>query len=678
MKRNSGRIGIKSAVALSAASGVFDTFDAYNFKKSGNWPLAYKINSLSPSPGTILENTNVFFSLNTSGFETSTTVYWTVLNGSSTNADFLINSGAFTHSDTVPGNFTLRTAFTGDVNKTTKTFQVQIRTDSISGPIIHTTGTYSIPAITSSVTWTNSPINEGATTNLSVTLGNVGNYSLWNANISYSGTANSGDFSSFPSTMLVYIGTRTESFTAVSDFTTEGSETLTASVSYAGYPLGSALLNINDTSTNATATVTPTLTSVNEDGTAVTFNVSTTSFTSGTLYYTTLNTGGSISAADFTQGSTTGSFTVTSSTGSFAINIAADAVTEGTESFQIQVRLNSTSGTVIGTSATVTISDTSLGPSATVTPTLTSVNEDGTAVTFNVSTINFTAGTLYYTVQGISGTLSAGDFTQGSTTGSFTIASSAGSFVLNIAADTATEGIESFQVQVRTNSQFGTIIGTSATVTVSDTSNNPSQPAYITLGTRAPYFSAGGYSIFPPTGYTALQNASVDDGNVNFTTPFSIVINGTSYSTHYFGSNTYITWGSGSNNYSGLNATNPPFNKLMMGAADNSYQRVSTTTAGTSYTRVRYEGNGSTSGSVGSPGIVLEVTFFNPANYGGVPVIEVLVGNHNRTAGVTGICTTNAFMLQWTTAFNTSYVLVGNATGTTWTRYLGYINNSGY
>jgi hypothetical protein len=175
-----------------------------------------------------------------------------------------------------------------------------------------------------------------------------------------------------------------------------------------------------------------------------------------------------------------------------------------------------------------------------------------------------------------------------------------------------------------------------------------------------------------------LQNASVDDGFKAYNSPFNLTVNGSSSSTHYIGSNTYITWGTGSTNYSGLNATNPPNHKLMLGAADNSYQRISTFTGGTAYTRMRYEGNGSTSGTVGSPGIVLEVTFFNPADYGGVPVIEVLVGNHNRTYGVTGICTTNAFMLQWTTAANTSYVLVGNSTGTSWTRYLGYINNSGY
>lgn len=570
MKRNSGIVGAKSTVGASSAVGVFDTFDAYSFKKSGSWPTVVSYNSITPNSGTILENTVAGFTLDTSGFAENATLYWTILNGTTTNSDFYnsVVSGSFTQTaSTNTGAFSITTAFIGNPAKTARTFQILIRTGSTSGPVVYSSSTYTIPAITSSVVWAPSSANEGSSSSLQVTLGNIGSFSGWTASISYSGSATSADFSVLPSTMLVASGLRSATFNLLSDVITEGAEILTATVTYGGATLGVATLNINDTSTAVSATVTPDSSSKNEDGTAVTFTVNTTGFTSGTLYYSVLPISGSVSNSDFTQNIGTGSFSISNSTGSFALNIAADILTEGTESFQVQVRVNSTVGPVVGTSSTVTINDTSLSPGL---------------------------------------------------------------------------------------------------------------PSYITLGSKLPTAGPAGSSPHPPTGWTSLQNASADDAFVTFTSPFSVTINNTAYTTHYPGSNGYITWGSGRTEYSGLSATNPPQNKLMLGAADNSYQRVSTITNGTLYTRVRYEGNGSTSGTVGSPGIVWEVTFFNPANYGGVPVIEILVGNHNRTSGVTSISTTSVHMLTWTISSNTAYVLVGNSTGTVWTRYNGFINNSGY
>jgi hypothetical protein len=571
MKRNSGLIGPRQSTVLTSAPGVFDTFDAYNSRRINTWPLSFRYNSLSPSSGTILENTVANFVLDASGFESNTTLFFSVGHITSTSADFFnsVTSGSFTqNSSTNTGSFSLTTAFIGNTGKSTKTFQVQIRTGSTFGPVVFTSGTFSIPAITSTVSWSATPINEGVSTNLQVALGNMGTFSAWTANINYSGSASSADFSAgLPSTMLIGGGTFSSTYSAINDITTEGTETLTATVSYIGNTLGAATLTISDTSQNATATVIPNITSSNEDGTNIVVTVNTTGFASGTLFFTVLPVSGSVTATDFTQGVTSGSFSVASSTGNFTLTVAADLVTEGAETFQLQVRVNSTVGAVIGTSAVISINDTSLTPGA---------------------------------------------------------------------------------------------------------------PSYVTLGTKAPTFGAGGSSVHPPAGWTSQQNASADDAFRPYTTPFSINVNNTSYSTHNIGSNTYITWGAGSTVFSNISASVPANNKLHMGAADNSYQRVSTFTSGTAYTRMRYEGNGSTSGTLGSPGIVLEVTIFNPADYGGVPVIEILVGNHNRTAGQTGIATPSAYMTTWSIAANTAYVLVGNAAGTAWARYNGFVNNSGY
>lgn len=94
-------------------------------------------------------------------------------------------------------------------------------------------------------------------------------------------------------------------------------------------------------------------TSVNE-GSSLQFNVTGTNIVNGTYYWTVTNSG------DFATSS--GSFTITNNAGSFTVTPSADGVTEGAETFQAQVRTTSTSGTVVATSASITINDTSIGP----------------------------------------------------------------------------------------------------------------------------------------------------------------------------------------------------------------------------------------------------------------------------------------------------------------------------
>jgi hypothetical protein len=103
------------------------------------------------------------------------------------------------------------------------------------------------------------------------------------------------------------------------------------------------------------ATVTPSITSVNE-GSTVTFSITDTT-ASSTLYWTLNTVSGTINVYDF-NGETSGSFSTNSiGTGSVTLIVANDGSIEGTERFQLQVRLESTSGTIIGTSNTVSIND---------------------------------------------------------------------------------------------------------------------------------------------------------------------------------------------------------------------------------------------------------------------------------------------------------------------------------
>lgn len=194
----------------------------------------------------------------------------------------------------------------------------------------------------------------------------------------------------------------------------------------------------------------------------------------------------------------------------------------------------------------------------------------------------------------------------------------------------------------------------------------------LTLGTKAPVFGTGP-GTYPPTSWTGLQNVSADDAYIGpVLLPFTFYHSGVGYNSVYIGSNSYLTYGAGSNNYSGLSSSNPALPKYFLGSADNSYQRVSYYSFNADYFRIRYEGTSGTSGTVGNPNIVYEVTHFNPNKTNGNNVIEVLVGKHGRTTGLFGSANTTNYWASGTIAANQSYVFVGSATGNNHTIYSGY------
>jgi len=101
--------------------------------------------------------------------------------------------------------------------------------------------------------------------------------------------------------------------------------------------------------------------------------------------------------------------------------------------------------------------------SATVTPSVSTLNE-GSSVTFTIATTNFTSGTLYWTLNSLSGTLTGSDFSGGAIQGTVTITSSSGSVSLTLANDTTLEGTESFQLLLRKDTFTGNVVGTSSVV----------------------------------------------------------------------------------------------------------------------------------------------------------------------------------------------------------------------
>ena len=104
-----------------------------------------------------------------------------------------------------------------------------------------------------------------------------------------------------------------------------------------------------------------------------------------------------------------------------------------------------------------------------------------------------------------------------------------------------------------------------------------------------------------------------DDGYFTLALPWSIFFNGSSYSTVYVGTNTYITFGGGSTAYLGINGSNPAFDKICVSSTDNSVQRIYTATQGVAPNRtfiLRVQGTAATSGTLGSPNMEYEYHFF--------------------------------------------------------------------
>ena len=224
-----------------------------------------------------------------------------------------------------------------------------------------------------------------------------------------------------------------------------------------------------------TFNITPSAASVNE-GSSISFTVNTTDVSATTLYY---STGGTASAADFSNNSLSGSFSLVS-TGSttgiatFVRSIATDFDTESGEVFNIVIRTGSVSGTAVTTSSNITIGDTV--PSVTITESATSVDEGG-SVTFTISGSNIPDGNYYYTIYEEEGTIASTDFNPANLNGSFSVSNNSGSITITIAEDITSEGPDKFRIQIRRDSVSGNIISTSNAITINDTSTTPGSTA---------------------------------------------------------------------------------------------------------------------------------------------------------------------------------------------------------
>lgn len=144
-----------------------------------------------------------------------------------------------------------------------------------------------------------------------------------------------------------------------------------------------------------------------------------------------------------------------------------------------------------------------IAPTYSFTAPATASRYEGDTVTYTISTTRF-SGTLYWTVESVSGTVSNADFSSPSNAvtagGSVVITNNSGSFSLTLASDALTE-TESYRVRLRINSTSGEIVATSNTITISDPPTSESV-----------YTTAGSYSWVAPTGVYSVSVVCVGGG----------------------------------------------------------------------------------------------------------------------------------------------------------------------
>ena len=289
-----------------------------------------------------------------------------------------------------------------------------------------------------------------------------------------------------------------------------------------------------------------------------------------------------------------------------------------------------------------------LPPTYAITSNVASVNEGG-AVLYTISTTQVPNGTTLYWTN--SGTTAAGDFADSANSGSFVITSGTGTVTRTLANDVSTEGAETIVLQVRTDSISGTIVATANSVTVADTSVPPLPTTW--TNTSITNSILGAASLTSST--TPIGNN--DDGYWTINLPWNYVFNGTTYTQVFVGTNQYLTFGSGSGNFSGLSASNPALNKIMYASGDRSVQRIYFGTEGTAPNRtyrIRSEGSAGTSGTLGSPTNVFEFTFYE----NDTGRIDIQIGVMNTAgSGLSGVYTPTGgtSLVAFTPAANSGY-----------------------
>jgi hypothetical protein len=126
--------------------------------------------------------------------------------------------------------------------------------------------------------------------------------------------------------------------------------------------------------------------------------------------------------------------------------------------------------------------------------------------------------------------------------------------------------------------------------------------------------------------FSFSSGAQTYDGSGKARTPYV-------YNKLYVGTNGYITFEAGSTVKTRFGLNNPAGTKIMWNSGDRSIQRIYYVTTGTAPNRIfrlRIEGNNTNTGTIGSPGIEIEIYFWEtPSDVVNSPSFSIVFGPNN-------------------------------------------------
>ncbi len=373
MIRNGGIVGSMNSSGRHRASGVWDTFDNYNNEKMGTWPEKPTVEDVTFSGYAFNSNKEwyerhkkvVTFSFRDLYEDTTFYISYTITTGESLSTlarkptSFTATVGSGT------GSVEIEPLGILDASKSTMKFYFEIKRGSTSGEVFYTSETFNVPAVQLGGSSQSIGVTELQSTYTSTwTISNLGRSTTSTFSVTKSGTATEGVdyyatlppiFNTGPSEHISQSFSIMHGITTFQDLITEGTEFANFEISG---DTNNRLFEINyfigdDSLTPNITSVTPNTTSATE-GDIITFTVTDslnqTDSDAGPLYYS-LN---GVQAADVD--SLNGSFTMTSGSGTFVVKLIADGVAEG-ESFTASVRHGSVTGSLLGTSPSISITD---------------------------------------------------------------------------------------------------------------------------------------------------------------------------------------------------------------------------------------------------------------------------------------------------------------------------------
>ena len=439
---------------------------------------------ISPSAAVVNERSRLLTSVYTKGLSPGSKLYYSMTGIGISSSDF--SSGSLTGSGRVDssGKFVFMHSIASDfATEGSERLEIKLYTDhSLSLQVGNTANVQIIDtSLTPLRTYTLIPsstvINEGSVFNATVkTTGLRKGSRLY---YSFSGVGiTSQDFTQGELTGTAIVdanGSFSLSRTLAKDLLTEGKEILQvklfSDVLLAQQVGNTFNLNINDTSFVPVETylVTPSSATINE-GSIITTQVKTTGVKPGKLLYYSIG-GNGITREDLAGSSLVGIAQVNpSGMISFSHTIANDQVTEGNENLEIKLYSDINRSLQVGSTAIISIVDTSKAFVSTITPSASTFTE-GQTLSVSIAASNLALGTrLYYSLSGTG--ITVDDFSTGEVpTGFVTLdASGKSSFSRTLANDKTTEGSESIDIKLFSNSSLTSQIGSTAKVLISDTS----------------------------------------------------------------------------------------------------------------------------------------------------------------------------------------------------------------